>query len=153
LVDDLLARRYRNLTVMDLSSTALEVARARLGADANKITWLCGDGRTFAFGPHRYDVWHHRAMFHFLTRASDRVAYVRQARHAVKPGGHVIIATFGPEGPTKCSGLDVLRYDADALHDEFGTAVRLVTHRTELHQTPMGSTQQLTYCYCRISAS
>lgn len=151
LVDDLLARRYRNLYAMDLSSTALDVAKARLGANANKVKWLCGDVRTFAFGQHQYDVWHDRAVFHFLTGANDRLAYVRQVARAVKSRGHVIVATFGPEGPTKCSGLDVVRYDPKALHSEFGSAFRLVKHRTELHQTPMGSTQQFTYFYCKVS--
>jgi len=151
LVDDLLARGYRNLYAMDLSPTALEVAKARLGASAAKVNWLCADVRTFAFGRHQYDVWHDRAVFHFLTDADDRTAYVRQVAHAVKPGGHVIVATFGPEGPTQCSGLDVVRYDPEALHDEFGTAFRLVKHRTELHQTPTGSIQQFTYCYCKLA--
>jgi 2-polyprenyl-3-methyl-5-hydroxy-6-metoxy-1,4-benzoquinol methylase len=151
LVDDLLARGYRGLYAMDLSSTALEVAKARLGADAPRIHWLCGDVRSFAFGRHQFDVWHDRAVFHFLTARDDRAAYVRQVAHAVKPGGHVIVATFGPEGPAKCSGLDVMRYGPDALHDEFGSAFRLVEHRTELHRTPMGSTQQFTYCYCRVT--
>jgi 2-polyprenyl-3-methyl-5-hydroxy-6-metoxy-1,4-benzoquinol methylase len=151
LVDDLLDRGYRNLYAMDLSSTALDFAKARLRAKAAKVNWLHGDVRTFAFTRHHYDVWHDRAVFHFLTDVNDRAAYVRQVAHAVKPGGHVIVATFGPEGPTKCSGLDVVRYDPEALHNEFGTTFRLVNHRTELHQTPMGSTQQFTYCYCKIS--
>jgi len=151
LVDDLLARGYRNLHAMDISPTALEVAKARLGANANKVAWLCGDVRTFAFPLHRYDVCHDRAVFHFLTGAADRADYVRQVTHAVRPGGHVIVATFGPEGPAKCSGLDVVRYDPEALHGEFGSAYRLVAHRVELHRTPSGSTQQFTYCYCRIA--
>ena len=151
LVDDLLARGYRNLHALDLSATALDVAKARLGDNASKVEWLCGDVRTYVFERHRYDVWHDRAVFHFLTEASDRRAYVRQVAAAVKPGGHVIVATFGPQGPTKCSGLDVARYDPEALHNEFGNAFRLVEHRTELHQTPMGSTQQFTYCYCKIA--
>jgi 2-polyprenyl-3-methyl-5-hydroxy-6-metoxy-1,4-benzoquinol methylase len=151
LVDDLLDHGYLNLYAMDLSSTALNVAKARLGANATNVNWLLGDVRTFPFARHQYDVWHDRAVFHFLTDANDRVAYVRQVAHAVKPAGHVIVATFGPEGPSKCSGLDVVRYDPEALHNEFGTAFRLVRHRTELHQTPMGSTQQFTYCYCKIS--
>ncbi len=151
LVDDLLDRGYRNLYAMDLSATALDVAQARLGANAAKVNWLCGDVRTFAFPRHQYDVWHDRAVFHFLTDPQDRIAYVRQVADAVKPAGHVIVATFGPEGPTKCSGLDVVRYDPEALHDEFGAAFRLVKHRIELHQTPMGTTQQFTYCYCKMS--
>lgn len=152
LVDDLLARGYRNLYAMDLSSTALDVAKTRLGTKANEIKWLCGDVRTFAFGLHEYDVWHDRAVFHFLTDAKDRLIYVRQVARAVKAGGHVIVATFGPEGPTRCSGLNVARYDPDALHSEFGPSFRLVKHLTELHQTPAGSIQQFTYCYCNLSS-
>ena len=153
LVDDLLARGYHNLYALDLSATALDVAKARLGADAQRVKWYCGDVRTFPFSPQLYDVWHDRAVFHFLTDAADRAAYVRQVVRAVKPGGHVIVATFGPEGPTKCSGLDVMRYAPEALYGEFGPAFRLVKHHTELHQTPTGATQQFTYCYCRLAES
>jgi SAM-dependent methyltransferase len=152
LVDDLLARGYHNLSVLDLSPTALAVARERLGAAAQKVTWLCGDVTTFYFVKHRYDVWHDRAVFHFLTDREARAAYVRQVARAVKPDGHVIVATFGPEGPTQCSGLEVVRYDADALHGEFGAAFRLVEHRTESHQTPGGAIQQFIYCYCVVGS-
>jgi SAM-dependent methyltransferase len=151
LVDDLLARGYRNLYVLDISQTALDVAKARLGAAVARVHWLRGDIRTFAFDAKAFDLWHDRAVFHFLTDAADRAAYVRQAARAVKPGGHVIVATFGPEGPVRCSGLDVVRYDPEALHDEFGSAFRLVEHRNELHRTPSGSTQQFTYCYCKLT--
>jgi len=152
LVDDLLARGYHNLSVLDVSSTALAVAKERLGERADNVDWLCGDVTTFAFARHQYDVWHDRAVFHFLTESKERASYVRQVARAVKPGGHVIVATFGPEGPTKCSGLDVVRYGADALHDEFGSDFQLVKHLTELHQTPAGSIQQFTYCYCNLSS-
>jgi len=151
LVDDLLAREYRNVFVLDVSSTALQLTKERLGASANQVNWLCGDVTTFGFSRHQFDVWHDRAVFHFLTDSKDRVSYVRQVAHAVKPGGHVIVATFGPEGPTTCSGLDVIRYGPDTLHDEFGASFRLVKHHTELHQTPAGSMQQFIYCYCNIS--
>lgn len=151
LVDDLLGRGYRNLCVLDVSSTALAVAKARLGDKAREVGWLCGDVTTFAFARQEYDVWHDRAVFHFLTDAEQRAAYVRQVAHAVKPGGHVIVATFGPEGPTQCSGLDVVRYDPGALHDEFGPGFQLVKHLTELHRTPGDSIQQFTYCYCKMS--
>ena len=151
LVDDLLDRGYRYLSVMDVSATALEVAKARLGERADVIDWLCGDVTTYLFTSHQYDVWHDRAVFHFLTDPKDRAAYVRQVTHAVKPGGHVIVGTFGPEGPTKCSGLDVVRYDPDALHDQFGANFRLLRHLTEIHQTPAGASQQFTYCYCKTS--
>lgn len=152
LVDDLLARGYRDLSVLDVSSTALAVAKERLGDKADKIRWLCGDVTTFAFSRQHYDVWHDRAVFHFLTDVKDRAAYVRQVAQAVRPGGHVVVATFGPEGPTKCSGLDVVRYDPSALHEEFGPCFKLMKHRTELHRTPAGSIQQFTYCYCNISS-
>ena len=151
LVDDLLARGYRNLHVLDISPTAIAIAKERLGGEAQRIDWLCGDVTSFAFARQRYDVWHDRAVFHFLTEEHDRVAYVRQVAQAVKPGGHVIVATFGLEGPTKCSGLDVVRYDAEHLHDEFGARFQLVKHLTELHQTPAGAIQQFVYCYCNVA--
>ena len=113
LVDDLLDRGYSNLSVLDLSSIALDVAKTRLGNRARAVNWLYGDVTTFAFASNEYDFWHDRAVFHFLTDPSDRAAYVRQVAHSVKSGGHVVVATFGPEGPTKCSGLNVVRYDPE----------------------------------------
>ena len=139
--DDLLARGYRNLPVLDISTTAITVAKERLAADAIKVGWLCGEVTTFAFERHYYDVWHDRAVFHFLTTPEQRQAYVRQVAHALKPGGHVIVATFGPHGPVKSSGLDAVQYDADGLHDQFGTRFRLIESTTELHRTHTGSTQ------------
>lgn len=153
LVDDLLLRGYRNLVAMDLSATALNVTRARLGAEAVSIRWLCGDVRTFPFARHEFDLWHDRAVFHFLTAAEDRAAYVRQVSRAVKPGGHVIVATFGPEGPTRCSGLEIVRYDPGALQREFDGVFQLLAHETEVHRTPMGTTQQFTYCLGRIAGT
>ena len=150
LVDDLIARGYRNVTVMDLSSTAIEYTKKRLGAAAQQVTWLVADITQVDLPAHSFDVWHDRAVFHFLTEPSQRLAYVRQVASAVKPGGHVIIGTFGPEGPTKCSGLDVVRYDASSLHAEFGARFRLVESSKELHRTPFGTTQQFLYCYCVV---
>jgi len=150
LVDDLLDRGYRDVTVLDISEAAIEVAKQRLGERARAVSWLAADITEVALPERRYDVWHDRAVFHFLTEASQRVAYVRQVKRAMRPQGHVIVATFGPEGPTQCSGLDVVRYDADALHDEFGPQFRLVEHATELHRTPAGATQQFLYCFCKI---
>jgi 2-polyprenyl-3-methyl-5-hydroxy-6-metoxy-1,4-benzoquinol methylase len=150
LVDDLLARGYQNITILDVSQTAIEVTRKRLGQAAGRVHWLAADITTVQLEPVAYDVWHDRAVFHFLTAPEQRIAYVRNVARAVKPGGHVIISTFGPEGPAKCSGLDVMRYDADSLHDEFGRSFRLVESSSELHQTPFGTSQQFLYCYCRI---
>lgn len=149
LVDDLVEGGYRNISVLDLSETALAVARQRMGRQAELVTWLHGDVTRYPFAPSAYDVWHDRAVFHFLTDQSDRVAYVRQVARAVTLGGHVIVSTFGPDGPGKCSGLDVVRYDADSLHGEFGSRFRLIDHQTETHHTPSGTTQQFVYCYCR----
>ncbi|OGA29050.1 MAG: methyltransferase [Betaproteobacteria bacterium RIFCSPLOWO2_02_FULL_65_24] len=150
LVDDLLARGYRNITVLDLSSTAVEVARKRLGNLAQQVTWSVADITRVALPDRHYDVWHDRAVFHFLTEEGERQAYVRRVMQSVKRGGHVIVATFGPEGPEKCSGLDVVRYDAESLHGQFGGQFRLVESATELHQTPFGTTQQFLYCLCKV---
>jgi 2-polyprenyl-3-methyl-5-hydroxy-6-metoxy-1,4-benzoquinol methylase len=150
LVDDLLARGYKNLTVLDVSETAIEVTKRRLGAAAEQVHWLVGDITKMELQVRAYDVWHDRAVFHFLTEPARRVAYVRQVTRAVKPGGHVIVSTFGPEGPVKCSGLETMRYDAESLHDEFGRQFRLVESSQELHETPLGTTQQFLYCYCRL---
>ena len=150
LVDDLVACGYRNITVLDISQTATDVTKKRLGAASENIHWLVGDITSTGLEPCSYDVWHDRAVFHFLTGTDERMAYVRQVAKAVKAGGHVIVSTFGPEGPTKCSGLDVVRYDAESLHREFGIRFHLLGSSTELHETPFGTTQQFLYCFCRI---
>jgi 2-polyprenyl-3-methyl-5-hydroxy-6-metoxy-1,4-benzoquinol methylase len=150
LVDDLLARGYENLTFLDVSQTAVDVTKKRLGQAAERIHWLVADITEVQLPSHAYDVWHDRAVFHFLTAPEQRIAYVRQVAHAVKSGGHIIIGTFGPEGPTTCSGLDVIRYDTDSLHDQFGVRFRLEESLKELHRTPFGTTQQFLYCYCKI---
>jgi len=150
LVDDLLAWGYENITVLDVSQTAIDVTKRRLGLAAELIHWLAADITEAELEPGAYDVWHDRAVFHFLTASEQRVAYVRNVAHAVRPGGHVIVSTFGPEGPTKCSGLDVVRYDAESLHDQFGVRFRLVESSKELHRTPFGTTQQFLFCYCKV---
>ena len=149
LVDDLLARSYENITILDVSQTAIDT-KNRLGSAAEQIHWLLADITEAQLEPRTYDVWHDRAVFHFLTTSEHRAAYVRQVGHAVKPGGHVIVSTFGPEGPTKCSGLDVIRYDAESLHDQFGVRFRLLASSKELHRTPFGTTQQFLFCYCKV---
>ena len=142
LVDDLLARRYTNLTILDISHRALVVTRERLGQSAESVRWICADVTQAPLPAHFYDVWHDRAVFHFLTSEEQRKDYVHTVEHAVKPGGHVIISTFGPGGPDKCSGLPVVRYDAEGLHSEFGSHFRLVESARELHETPFGAIQQ-----------
>lgn len=149
LVDDLLDAGYRNLTVLDLAESALAASRSRLGARAQSVQWIAGDITGAELPVARYDVWHDRAVFHFLTAPADRAHYVGQVLKSVKPGGHVIIAAFGPGGPLQCSGLDVVRYAPDALHAEFGAPFRLLRHETEIHHTPSGQEQEFVYCYCR----
>lgn len=153
LADDLLQHGYRHISVLDISAAALLVTKSRLGESAGRIEWLCGDVTTVSLPQRQYDVWHDRAVFHFLTQSEDRAAYVRQVRHSVKPSGHVIVATFGPEGPARCSGLDIVRYGAGELHREFGDGFRLEQHLTELHRTPGGGIQQFTYCHLRLEAA
>ena len=150
LVDDLLARGYQNITVLDISETAIDATKKRLGTAAEYVSWLVGDITKIRLAPNAYDVWHDRAVFHFLITPEQRAAYVRQVASAVRPGGHIIVSTFGPEGPTKCSGLDVVRYDEESLHKQFGVRFRLEESSKELHQTPFGTTQQFLYCYCRV---
>jgi len=150
IVDDLLARAYQNITILDISQTAIDVTKERLKELADHVQWIVGDVTRLELARGTYDVWHDRAVFHFLTGTDERRAYVRQVAHAVRPGGHVIVSTFGPEGPTRCSGLEVARYDAGSLHEQFGARFRLVDSTKELHQTPFGTTQQFLYCYCRI---
>jgi SAM-dependent methyltransferase len=150
LVDDLLAAGYDNITVLDISETAINFNRNRLGPISDRVHWLVADITKVELEPSVYDLWHDRAVFHFLTAPSDRAAYVHQVAQAVRRGGHVIVSTFGVEGPKKCSGLDVVRYDPDSLHREFGVHFRLLGSSTELHHTPFGTVQQFLYCYCRV---
>jgi 2-polyprenyl-3-methyl-5-hydroxy-6-metoxy-1,4-benzoquinol methylase len=150
LVDDLLARGYENITVLDISQAAIDASRKRLGSASERISWLVADITRMELDASAYDVWHDRAVFHFLTAESDRVAYVRQVAQTVRRGGHVIVSTFGPEGPMKCSGLEVVRYDTESLHWEFGGHFQLLESSEELHQTPFGTVQQFLYCHCRV---
>jgi SAM-dependent methyltransferase len=150
LVDDLVARGYKNITVLDISQIAIDVTKKRLGPASENIHWLAGDITRANLEPCSYDVWHDRAVFHFLTAMDARIAYVRQVARAVKLGGHVIVGTFGPEGPTKCSGLNVVRYDEESLHREFGVHFHLLGSSSELHRTPFGTIQQFLYCLCRV---
>ncbi|AMO21797.1 class I SAM-dependent methyltransferase [Ramlibacter solisilvae] len=152
LVDDLLDAGYRRVSVLDISETALEVCRARLGHRAGEVSWIAADVLQHPFEPRSVDIWHDRAVFHFLTDPRERMAYVSQVRKALKPGGFAIVGAFGPHGPSQCSGLPVARYSSDGLHDEFGGEFRLLDHRTMLHSTPWGATQQFVYCYCRLES-
>lgn len=149
LVDDLIADGFQQISILDVSGTALQLARQRLGAKAIDVNWIESD-ITQADLPHRaYDVWHDRAVFHFLTQPDDRQRYVDTVRHALRPGGHVIVATFASDGPDRCSGLDVMRYSPESLHSEFGEDFELMDSTRESHLPPFGTEQRFIYCYCR----
>lgn len=153
LVDDLLSHGFSNLTVLDLSVAALHAAQARLGERASQVTWIEADVGSADLPEQGFEVWHDRAVFHFLTEPQERQAYVANVLRSVRPGGHVIVATFAEDGPTQCSGLPVMRYSADELHAEFGQPFSLQQHTKESHHTPFGTVQQFTYCYCRRAAT
>jgi len=144
LVDHLLDLGYSNLAVLDVSRAALSASRSRLGARAAAVEWFEADVTTFE-PPHRYALWHDRAAFHFLTDAGDRAHYVATLRRALNPGGAVIIATFAPDGPPKCSGLDVVRYDERSIAAELGAEFELREVRREAHFTPGKVEQQFRY--------
>lgn len=150
LVDDLLQRHYLDLSVLDISATAIDFTKQRLGAKAQQVSWHVGDITQYDFGSKRFDLWHDRAVFHFLTDPAARNRYVELVRRSVKPGGYVLMATFGPNGPLKCSGLDVVRYDERSLHNEFGEGFSLQGSELTQHHTPMGADQQFLYCWCRV---
>ena len=150
LVDDLIIESYQDISVLDISQKAIDVARARIGKKADKVSWYCTDITQATLPQNYFYIWHDRAVFHFLIEEVQRVKYVEQVMRSVKHGGYVIMSTFGPEGPEKCSGLDVVRYDSENLHGQFGKTFKLINSSTELHKTPMGTTQQFLYCFCRM---
>ena len=150
LVDDLLAASYTDLTVLDISQAAIDASKRRLGSVAPRVHWLTADITGIDLEPAAYDIWHDRALFHFLIEEPRRAAYIRQVERALRPGGHVIVAAFGLEGPARCSGLDVVRYDARQLHGAFGPRFRLLDSVAELHHTPFGTVQQFLYCHCVV---
>jgi 2-polyprenyl-3-methyl-5-hydroxy-6-metoxy-1,4-benzoquinol methylase len=149
LIDDLLAEGYQHVTVLDIAGTALELARQRLGARAAAVTWVEADITMVELPRDCYDVWHDRAVFHFLMQPEERRRYVETMRHAVRSDGYVIVATFALEGPTRCSGLNVVRYSPASLADEFGAEFELVKSTSELHRTPLGVEQAFLHCSFR----
>jgi SAM-dependent methyltransferase len=149
LVDDLLARGFIDVSALDVSAAALAHSQARLGKAAGRVRWLEGDVLEAELSPARYDLWHDRAVFHFLTTADERARYVARCIRSLRVGGHAIIATFATDGPERCSGLPVCRYDADALAAEFGPAFERVADSREQHHTPFDTTQAFTYLLLR----
>jgi len=149
LVDSLLGAGFENVTVLDISENALQLSRHRLGVQAGLVNWVVSD--VTAFEPAwEYSLWHDRAVFHFLIDAGDRASYIDVLRRALLPGGSLILATFGPEGPLRCSGLEIQRYTTEMLVELLGADFELRHHELEDHQTPAGSTQQFLYsCWTR----
>jgi SAM-dependent methyltransferase len=130
----------------------LQLARQRLGTNAVDVNWIEADITKADLPEQAYDLWHDRAVFHFLTAPEARARYVDQARRTVRVGGHVLVATFAEDGPRRCSGLDVIRYSPGGLHAEFGAGFTLLGAAREEHRTPTGEVQAFTYCVCQRSA-
>jgi SAM-dependent methyltransferase len=150
LVDHLLGAGYTNVAVLDISRASLDRAQQRLGPDAARVRWIESDvladvSAIEQLAPSSISVWHDRAVFHFLTAARDRAVYVEQLRGLLRPEGHVIIATFAEDGPSRCSGLPVARYSSHALQAELGTDFQLADARRDAHVTPAGVEQPFTY--------
>ncbi|MBT3170398.1 MAG: class I SAM-dependent methyltransferase [Rhodospirillaceae bacterium] len=144
LVDHLIAAGYSDITVLDIAASAIDVARQRLAAKAENVAWLSADATEWA-PARRYDIWHDRAVFHFLTEVAQRRAYVERLEAALAEGGQAIFATFALDGPERCSGLPVQRYDGASLARELGAAFTLVESRRETHETPGGMAQKFHY--------
>ncbi len=144
LVDFLLADGLANITVADISETALELAKNRLGERADKVNWIVADACNWQ-PPHKFDLWHDRAVFHFLTEVKDRTAYKQHLYESVPIGGFLVMATFALDGPTKCSGLPIVQYDAQSLADEIGPGFCLLDDQLEIHITPGGGKQNFQY--------
>ena len=152
LVARLLALGNWQITVLDISSQAIEQAQARLGDGSKGVNWMTTD-ITEVSDLGVYDIWHDRAVFHFLTAPEERTAYRDRLRAALQPGGHAILATFAPSGPEKCSGLTVCRYDADSLAKELGPGFALIKQLEHSHCTPSGKIQPFTFCvFLRVGA-
>jgi SAM-dependent methyltransferase len=145
LVDHLLARGHRRLTVLDLAGGALARAQERLGGEAARVEWVAADVLDWRPEPHAFRFWHDRAVFHFLTDEATRAAYVATVRHALAPGGQLVLATFAPDGPERCSGLPVARHDAASLAAALGAPFSLEEERREEHLTPGGNVQRFVF--------
>jgi len=148
LAAELLDRGFSDVTVADISSTALAAARAELGERSEAIDWVLADVRSHDFG-RDFDLWHDRATFHFMVAAADRSAYLTTLRASLRPGGFVALATFGPDGPTECSGLPVRRYGPAELTAALGAGFELLTSELFVHRTPRGAEQQFHYALLR----
>jgi SAM-dependent methyltransferase len=148
LVDDLISRGFTDLTVLDIAEAPLERSRARLGKAAGKVTWIAGDITNWT-PPRTWNVWHDRAVFHFLTERAQQDAYIAALTVATRPGATAIFATFALDGPDRCSGLPVQRYSAESLASRLGPAFTLIGQARETHRTPSGAEQRFSYAVLR----
>ena len=151
LVDDLCALGYQNLTLLDISQEAINQTLQRLGKLQNIISTICFDISTISDQENLYDLWHDRAVFHFLTEASQRKVYIQNLKRSLKKDGVAIIATFGLNGPDKCSGLTTIKYDEQSLQAELGNDFQILGSMIDYHQTPFETSQQFIYCWFKIS--
>ena len=145
LVDDLVAAGYVDITVVDIAQSALDQVAARLRSGTGNVTLIAGDATELEL-PRSYDIWHDRAVFHFLTDPADRSAYLERLGRYLKPGGQAIIAAFAPDGPKECSGLPVQQYDEHSMAETLGPDYAPIETRRELHKTPSGAEQAFVYC-------
>lgn len=153
LADSLLDAGVSALTLLDLADAALNTTKQRLGQQAAQVNWLNGDILQLALPQHSYDIWHDRAVFHFLTSAEQRETYIAQLQQALAPGGLLVIGTFASDGPEKCSGLPVCRYDAQMLTQQFAAGFRPLSIDYETHTTPAGKTQSFIWgCFEKVDA-
>jgi len=152
-VDDLFLEGYQNITILDISKTALSVTRERLHSLAKQPLFLEGDITSINLPTNKYNVWHDRAVFHFLTEQKQQRSYLNNLHDGLKPGGHLVIGTFAPEAPPKCSGLPVQRYSLETLENTLGVEYRLEQHCKQLHITPGGVEQIYLYCQFRKNRS
>lgn len=153
LVDDLVDEGFDSITVLDISESALEASRKRLGRQSDLVMWLSGDITDYLLPEQRFALWHDRAMFHFLTSDAEQAAYRKALLHTLQPDGHAIIGAFANSAPPTCSGLPVCRYDAAGLSEILGDGLQLLDDVEELHVTPGGVEQMYLYCLFRRTAA
>ena len=151
LVDNLLDSGFQNVMVLDIAGEALKSSQKRLGAKGKSVEWVEADITNAKVPQNHFDLWHDRAVFHFLALAEDRRRYVDRVRHSLKKGGHIIIASFSLQGPPRCSGLDIVRYSPETMTVEFGNEFELIESVPETHHTPSGGIQEFVYCLFRLS--